>query len=57
MQPARPVRNRDAEQVMLDRPEQSLRGADLVTIAWSGIGVWRNFGATKPTPTRWMPAR
>jgi Carbohydrate esterase 2 N-terminal/GDSL-like Lipase/Acylhydrolase family len=32
-------------------------GADLVTIAWSGIGVWRNFGATKPTPTTVMPAR
>jgi hypothetical protein len=32
-------------------------GADLVTIAWSGIGVWRNYGATKPTPTTVMPAR
>lgn len=32
-------------------------GADLVTIAWSGIGVWRNYGTTKPTPTTVMPAR
>jgi hypothetical protein len=32
-------------------------GADLVTIAWSGIGVWRNFGATAPTPTTVIPAR
>jgi carbohydrate esterase-like protein/GDSL-like lipase/acylhydrolase family protein len=31
--------------------------ADLVTIAWSGIGVWRNYGATAPTPTTVMPAR
>lgn len=32
-------------------------GADLVTIAWSGIGVWRNFGATAPTPNTVIPAR
>ena len=32
-------------------------GADLVTIAWSGIGVWRNFGATAPSPNTVMPAR
>jgi lysophospholipase L1-like esterase len=32
-------------------------GADLVTIAWSGIGVWRNFGATAPSPSTVMPAR
>lgn len=32
-------------------------GADLVTIAWSGIGVYRNYGTTKPTPTTVMPAR
>lgn len=31
-------------------------GADLVTIAWSGIGVWRNYGATAPTPTTVIPA-
>ncbi|MEO5769726.1 MAG: SGNH/GDSL hydrolase family protein [Polyangia bacterium] len=31
--------------------------ADLVTIAWSGIGVYRNFGATTPTPKTVMPAR
>ena len=31
--------------------------ADLVTIAWSGIGVYRNYGATAPTPTTVMPAR
>jgi hypothetical protein len=32
-------------------------GADLVTIAWSGIGVYRNYGATRPTPTTVIPAR
>ncbi len=32
-------------------------GADLVTIAWSGIGVYRNYGTTTPTPTTVMPAR
>jgi hypothetical protein len=32
-------------------------GADLVTIAWSGIGVWRNYGTATPTPTTVMPAR
>ena len=33
-------------------------GADLVTIAWSGIGVWRNFGATAASnPSTVMPAR
>ena len=31
--------------------------ADLVTIAWSAIGVYRNFGSTTPTPTTVMPAR
>lgn len=31
--------------------------ADLVTIAWSGIGVYRNYGTTTPTPTTVMPAR
>ena len=32
-------------------------GADLVTIAWSGIGVWRNYGTATPTPTTVIPAR
>jgi hypothetical protein len=32
-------------------------GADLVTIAWSGIGVYRNYGATTPSPNTVMPAR
>ncbi len=32
-------------------------GADLVTIAWSGIGVWRNYGTATPTPNTVMPAR
>lgn len=31
--------------------------ADLVTIAWSSIGVWRNYGTATPTPTTVMPAR
>jgi hypothetical protein len=31
--------------------------ADLVTIAWSGIGVWRNYGTATPTPNTVMPAR
>jgi hypothetical protein len=31
--------------------------ADLVTIAWSAIGVYRNFGSTTSTPTTVMPAR
>jgi hypothetical protein len=32
-------------------------GADLVTIAWSGIGVWRNYGTATPTPNTVIPAR
>jgi lysophospholipase L1-like esterase len=31
--------------------------ADLVTIAWSGIGVWRNYGTATPTPNTVIPAR